>query len=118
MHLVLCVCVRKLRKAKAAEIKPTKDNYKNLRAQFDRLTKISEIVRPLSGVNASKVNWVARPFLKKTIEAANIITSLHAIMAAKFVEMDTPAAPLPNGWEVVTGKELWHNRPSPYEYIV
>ena len=118
LYLFLAYQLWKLRCYVLRDFSLTLSNYKVYRQQFDKLAPLVDKLSPVTNVKLNQIEWYARPFAKLAIEAAQIITTRHAIIAAKLVELDTPPANLPNGWGVITGQELWEGRPDGYEYLI
>lgn len=118
LYLFLAYQIWKLRHYVLKDFSLTLGNYKAYRQQLDKIAPLVDKLRPITNVQLNQIEWYARPFAKLAMEAAQIITARHAKLAARFMELDTLPANLPNGWGVISGQELWQGRPAGYEYLI
>lgn len=118
LYLFLTYQVWKLRRYVLRDFTLNLSNYKTYRQQFDKLSPLVDKLQPISDFKLGQVKWYDRPFVKLAIEAAQIVTAHHATICAKLTELDIPPHHLPTGWRVVSGHELWKDRPAGYEYLI
>jgi len=118
VYIMILAYNRRLNKACSEKI--NLNNYRQLREELLALNELSSKLKSARVVSApkKKTPWYLMPLMRQILKMGKTITAYHASIKKQVDAFDEPISPMPNGWKLVTGTEMFEARVKGYEYLI
>ncbi|MBL7802423.1 MAG: hypothetical protein JNL02_01710 [Saprospiraceae bacterium] len=120
LFVYISIWVYNRRLSKACSEKIHLGNYRQLREELLALDELTNKLKSVRVVPApqKKTPWYLVPLMRQILKMGKTIKAYHASIKKQVDVFDEPISPMPNGWKLVTGTEMFEARVKGYEYLI
>lgn len=113
--IILWILFKQLKKHHATNVKINADNYKNLRKEYDKISKLTIKIPDSKNLSFKKIPFLLRGITRLVFDIACLINARKDVLKKALDEINANA-PSNDILRPISENELWQRRTKAYEY--